>query len=80
MFLETPRYLLSVGRISDAKKVINKITVINRRPPFEFRLMNEIEIENEMKFSIPLTTYARAMKKKKSKYIRQNQSLLYKSG
>jgi len=52
LILETPRYLLSKGRVTDAKEVIAKICTINRRPPFKFRLFQEMELLNSITFCL----------------------------
>lgn len=42
---ETPRFLNSKKRFTEARDVINKICLINRRPAFRARLYGELEFE-----------------------------------
>lgn len=41
--VESPRYLLAKRKFDDAKKILNRIAVTNDRPPFEFRLYEEMD-------------------------------------
>lgn len=50
---ETPRYLVSKKKFADAKRILAKISQINKRPPFKFKLNGEIEDDNT-KFFITL--------------------------
>lgn len=43
---ESPRYLISKGCLNEAKQVLHKITKINRRPPFQFSLVDELSSKN----------------------------------
>ena len=46
-FLESPRFLLSKKRFDQVRVVFRKISETNRRPPYRFKLMEEMDIENE---------------------------------
>lgn len=46
-FLESPRYLVAKGCYTQARDIFRKISITNRRPPYNFRLQEEIEFENE---------------------------------
>ena len=35
---ETPRYLVSKERYNEAREILNKISIFNKRPDFKFRL------------------------------------------
>ena len=41
--VESPRYLLTKRKFDEAKKILNRIAVTNGRPPFEFRLYEEMD-------------------------------------
>lgn len=41
--VESPRYLLTKRKFEEAKKILNRIAVTNDRPPFEFRLYEEMD-------------------------------------
>lgn len=43
---ESPRYLLENNKIEETKLLLQKMTYINKRPPFKFNLMNELESVN----------------------------------
>lgn len=57
---ETPSYLVSHGQTDAAKKVLCKMADTNRRPPFQFKLMKEIEVDNEKFFYIKKTAETEA--------------------
>lgn len=46
-FLESPRFLLSKKCYSQVRDIFEKISVTNRRPPYRFKLAEEMEGENE---------------------------------
>lgn len=46
-FDESPKYLVYKERTEEAKQILKKITRINKRPPFEFKLMKELQKKNE---------------------------------
>lgn len=50
--------------------MINIISQINRRPPFQFRLINELEILNQMVFSISKEEEEEWKKKKEKPTIK----------
>lgn len=43
---ESPRYLVSRGALSAAKRALMRATVVNRRPPFAFNLIEELSARN----------------------------------
>lgn len=57
---ETPSYLVSHGNYEGAKDVLRKMANTNRRPPFQFKLMKEIEVDNEKFFYIKKTAETEA--------------------
>jgi MFS family permease len=46
-FLESPRFLLSKNCYSQVKEIFKKISIVNRRPTYNFKLAEEMELENE---------------------------------
>lgn len=49
---ETPRFLVSKLQFSGAIAVLQRMAMINRRPPFLFRLTKEMEFDNQKFFCI----------------------------
>ena len=45
--LETPRWLASKNRYEDAKQILNKISQINLRPRFNYKLEGEMDQSNQ---------------------------------
>jgi MFS family permease len=46
-FLESPRFLLSKKCYSQVREIFQKISITNKRPPYKFKLIEEVEVENE---------------------------------
>lgn len=46
-FRESPRFLLSRKCYSQVRDIFREISITNRRPPYNFRLSEEMELENE---------------------------------
>ena len=46
-FLESPRFLLSKKCHSQVREIFEKISITNKRPPYRYKLMEEMEVENE---------------------------------
>ena len=46
-FLESPRFLLSRNCYSQVREIFRRISLTNRRPAYNFRLAEEIPLENE---------------------------------
>jgi MFS family permease len=46
-FLESPRFLLSKKCYSQVREIFEKISITNKRPPYKYRLIEEIDVENE---------------------------------
>jgi MFS family permease len=42
-FLESPRFLVSKGCFKQAREIFWEISITNRRPPYEFRLIEEMD-------------------------------------
>lgn len=45
-FMESPRFLVSKGYYKQAREIFRQISITNGRPPYEFRLIEEMEYEN----------------------------------
>lgn len=45
-FLESPRFLVSKGCYGQAREIFKRISITNKRPPYNFHLLEEIEYEN----------------------------------
>ena len=45
-FLESPRFLLSKRCFSQVRDIFRQISITNNRPPYNFKLSEEMEIEN----------------------------------
>lgn len=43
---ESPRFLLAQRRIEETKQILKKMTDVNRRPPFLFNLLEELQEKN----------------------------------
>ena len=54
-FDETPRYLATKLMFDEAKIVFKRMANVNMRPPFMFKLHNELEFDNDKFFCVKKT-------------------------